>query len=278
MLYGDDKFTSMARSILPSSARKDARATRRLLHHSARQRVRQALAKIRSCEDWDDGDDLDLYADPQRGRYGGGRYTYNIKDMVLERRNADKVMPAQRWAEGRVHKDDIPRQDRIAWLDAHFPQNLAGQHAVYGHIALSPAFEPDVAHERSYMTFEKPLFETMDEQEKFYAERRRTPPAPWAEREAQVAAAVEAHGLGNLNAAMKRAHHRGHERRTGRFVTTVGPRGDVMRVADVELCADCERARTCAGTHDLAAFVRDVWGSRHGEWRAALERYLKEWA
>jgi hypothetical protein len=74
----DEKVTDIIRSVLPSTARCDTRATRRSIHRAARRKVNAALR----------AGDSDAFVDV-RGA---------IEEMVWDRRAVDKVARLMRWA------------------------------------------------------------------------------------------------------------------------------------------------------------------------------------
>jgi hypothetical protein len=114
----DDKTTDVIRSVLPSTARRDARRTRQLIHRSARRKVKVALRS----------GDVDAVVDI-RGP---------IEDMVWDRRASDKVGPLVRWALHQVRHDPRLREAGFAERIDHFrqllPNNTIGRHAL-SHIA-----------------------------------------------------------------------------------------------------------------------------------------------
>lgn len=115
----DEKIKDMVESVLPSTARKTARAERRNIHKKQRSRQRDVLRSITAESD----------PDFREGRRGSG-----IHDMVVDRRAADKIGPLVRWAAAVVERDpvlhgaDWPTQK--AWLAAALPKDLIGQHAL----------------------------------------------------------------------------------------------------------------------------------------------------
>lgn len=114
----DDKITDVIRSVLPSTARRDARRTRQLIHRSARRKVKVALRS----------GDVDAVVDI-RGP---------IEDMVWDRRAGDKVGPLVRWALHQVRHDPRLRETGFAERIDHFrqllPNTTIGRHAL-SHIA-----------------------------------------------------------------------------------------------------------------------------------------------
>lgn len=114
----DEKITDVIRSVLPSTARRDARRTRQLIHRAARRKVKVALR----------AGDMDAVVDI-RGP---------IEDMVWDRRAGDKVGPLVRWALHQVGHDPRLREASLAERIDHFRQlllnNTIGRHAL-SHIA-----------------------------------------------------------------------------------------------------------------------------------------------
>lgn len=114
----DEKITDVIRSVLPSTARRDARRTRQLIHRAARRKVKVALR----------AGDADAFVD-LRG---------SIEEMVWDRRAADKLGPLVRWALHQVRHDPRLREAGFAERIDHFrqllPDNTIGRHAL-SHIA-----------------------------------------------------------------------------------------------------------------------------------------------
>jgi hypothetical protein len=113
--YGRAKSRDMARSVLPSTARKGARFERASIHRAHRHAVRQRLRGS------GDPVDLDLGA---YTRWPQGR----IKGMVYDRRGADKVAPVMRWSV-RVTAH-MPIESRLDWLRSVLPDGTIGRHAM----------------------------------------------------------------------------------------------------------------------------------------------------
>ncbi len=114
----DEKITDIIRSVLPSTARCDTRATRRSIHRAARRKVNAALR----------AGDSDAFVDV-RGA---------IEEMVWDRRSADKVAPLVRWALHHVRHDarlrDAESAERLDHFRQLLPDNTIGRHAL-SHIA-----------------------------------------------------------------------------------------------------------------------------------------------
>ena len=112
MSYGKDKVRGMARSILPSAHRRQAREHKNRISRTTRRSERQAIGTM----DYDEGLDFD---DRQRN--------IDLGWMKSERREADKVKPLMRWAP-KVTKGQPDK--RMAQLRAMLPNNTIGDHAI----------------------------------------------------------------------------------------------------------------------------------------------------
>jgi hypothetical protein len=117
-----DKAKDMIESVLPSTAREQARERRRLIHKRARARQRLALTSVRAtCDDTS----ID---------FRDGRRRSELKWMVFDRRAADNVGALTRWAAAVVAADtrlrDAPVHVQVAYFAAILPADLIGRHAV----------------------------------------------------------------------------------------------------------------------------------------------------
>lgn len=151
MTYGKSKERDMVRSILPSTARKGARDNKRNVNQRHRSSVKQALNQHRdvlsnerffdheefATDSYDEFFDFDVAYDKICD--ADHEYRSRIKYVMWYRRDADKVAPIIRWAEAKVA--DVRPEDRLSWLRARMPDNLAVRHAI-SHIEFSDAF-PD---------------------------------------------------------------------------------------------------------------------------------------
>ena len=119
----NEKARDMARSVLPSTARKDARETRAQIHGRERARERRVLFDLR----W--------YLDPDdfEGELGNV-HRRELAWMVADRREADKVGSLLRWAERTVEHDPelscASREDRETYFRKLLPPGLIGNHAI----------------------------------------------------------------------------------------------------------------------------------------------------
>jgi len=113
----------MSRSVLPSTGRKAARHTRRLIHKSQRTRELTALAEYQKAPDPDD-------ATPDFR----GKATPQISQMVRYRRARDKIGPLVRWAQATIAADpklrSASRTEQVAYFARLLPPTLIGEHAV----------------------------------------------------------------------------------------------------------------------------------------------------
>ena len=118
-----DKARDMARSVLPSTARKSARRARAQIHGRERARLRGELQKIYRLVE-PDGFEGDL-----AWRAGG-----DLEEMVGRRRQADKVAPLLTWAERLVERDPVLCGTTLGGREAYFrkllPPGLIGNHAI----------------------------------------------------------------------------------------------------------------------------------------------------
>jgi hypothetical protein len=92
MLHGPAKRRQMARSILPSRARKEARARLRLIHRAYRRRVAQRLDADRRRLGTVDVDELFDLGESTRSPDRA------VREVVLDRRLADTLNHFERWA------------------------------------------------------------------------------------------------------------------------------------------------------------------------------------
>jgi hypothetical protein len=121
----NEKARDMARSVLPSTARKGARETRANIHSRERAHERQLLHDLRRCIEPDDFDgDLGV----------ASRHRRDVADMVDDRRAADKVGPLIVWAERLVERNTVlssaTPEDREVYFRKILPPGLIGNHAI----------------------------------------------------------------------------------------------------------------------------------------------------
>lgn len=121
----DQKARDMARSVLPSKARKRARDERAEIHGRERAHERRLLRAMLRCSDPDDFEcDLGFAA----------RHRGDISGMVYDRRTADKLGPLLHWAERLIESDPVLSVATPAERAAHFgkimPSGLIGDHAI----------------------------------------------------------------------------------------------------------------------------------------------------
>jgi len=123
MRNSDQKAKDMAESILPSTRRTSARVDRRAIH--ARHRARQ-LHQLRRLELGMVDTEFDVGI--ERARTG------EVRDLVWDRRAADKIGPLQRWARVRLQRNPalrhLPLEDQVRAFAQLMPDNLIGRHAV----------------------------------------------------------------------------------------------------------------------------------------------------
>lgn len=136
-IYAEAKRRQMARSILPSIAANGSRHTRALIHRSYRRSVNQHLAGLSRCTDPAEVDLGDLTRYPQ----------HRIREMVRDRRAADKLNHFERWAVRSTM--DIPVQNRLSHLRSVLPDGLIGDHAV-SHLRWIDKIVPPAEHDWRY--------------------------------------------------------------------------------------------------------------------------------
>lgn len=129
MLYGDDKPLEMARSILPSTARRMAREDKRYVHSRRRQAVRDELHfyEGQRVEDVVEVEPEEV-APPKVGR----RRSKAESDVMynrFERRAADKLAHFERWAQ-RI-TEGVPVEEQMDYMRRLLPDNgIIGAHAM----------------------------------------------------------------------------------------------------------------------------------------------------
>jgi hypothetical protein len=110
------KAHDMARSILPSTARKGARDDKRNFHKRHRAKIREVLE---TTDDWED----EGYLDPNWMPRKDGFYW----DVVEGRRGSDKLNHFVHWAK-RI-TDHLPQEDKMDYIRPMLPPGLIGAHA-----------------------------------------------------------------------------------------------------------------------------------------------------
>ncbi|NVJ25341.1 hypothetical protein HUW62_29365 [Myxococcus sp. AM011] len=117
MRQGKDKAFEMARSLLPSTKRQQARENRAIVTRSTRRTARTRIAQlIRAPELAEDCAELDEDA------------SLELRWVVARRRDGDKVNPFIRWAKQRTL--DEPRDLRAELIRKTLPEGLIGRHAL----------------------------------------------------------------------------------------------------------------------------------------------------
>ena len=122
MLYGNAKRRQMARSLLPSTARREAARDLARVRRRGRRQLADDLRFLSGpaavvAERWDDAT-FDGRAWPQR----------EIKEAVWDRRAYDKVGPFERWAVAVTAHLEPP--DRLDAMRGLVPPGLMGRHAL----------------------------------------------------------------------------------------------------------------------------------------------------
>lgn len=226
----NDKTRDMARSVLPSTARRAARQNRRIIHGRERAAERRLLHDLLACPDPDDYDNDVAWEDrPSR------------RDMIIYRRNADKVGSLIRWAERTVATHprlaDATLEDRLTYFRAVLPPGLIGDHAVL-HIEF--AIDPERQAWR----------------ERWRARRRAEPPT---RPEIAMVEAIVAAGLhGELNARIGRFRSRHRWVRREEPIPPEGPPPGVLVIGRSMVVRYPRRYRFLAGAHDVETFVAEA--------------------
>lgn len=119
----NDKTRDIARSVLPSTARKGARETRALIHGRERAKQRVVLHELGHDIDPDDVD-TDV----------GSVLRRDLAEMVEDRRGADKLGPLLRWASRVIERDPAlaaaSPEDREVYFRSLLPRGVIGNHAI----------------------------------------------------------------------------------------------------------------------------------------------------
>jgi hypothetical protein len=116
-----NKRRDMARSVLPSTHRRQSAAALERIRRHHRRAVRQQFGRIHGPLVRDLVAEFDL---------GDGEVfpTHLIREQVFERRSYDKVAPLIRWAVAST--SHFRPEDRLSHVAAMLPANLIGRHAV----------------------------------------------------------------------------------------------------------------------------------------------------
>lgn len=122
MQYGEKKLRDMARSVLPSTRRKSAKAEKQQVARKNRRQINRDCKASISYEDY-----LECPAEDHKidTRKKADNYTY----LLSNRRGADKVGPLIRWAQAKVRKENIDLHNAEFYFKAILPKNLIGNHA-----------------------------------------------------------------------------------------------------------------------------------------------------
>ena len=137
MLHGPAKRHQMARSILPSRARRSAREDLRSIHRRHRSAVAQRLRRDIAVRHAEPDDLFDL---GDHTRYPD----HEIRDVVRARRDADTLNHFERWAVAVTRH--LPVEDRLPTLRAWLPDGLIGAHALT-HLERLPELNPPAEHD-----------------------------------------------------------------------------------------------------------------------------------
>lgn len=128
MRASTSKHRDMARSTLPSRNRKPARVAKAKTKRAARHAIRQELRAVSTLDDLDAWDEAtDLHRQP----------SIEIRQLVLHRRDGDKLNHFERWAVARTRH--LRPEDRLSHLQALLPDGLIGDHAPSPTSAAAPS-------------------------------------------------------------------------------------------------------------------------------------------
>lgn len=275
----DEKLRDIARSVLPSEARKAARDNLRAIKQKNRRSINRQLARIDSIDIYYEDprvEDLEFYPDAEIGY------------AVGERRGADKLS-VMRWAEERTKQEGITDpHDRYNYAKQNLPKNLAGRHALT-HIATIDGFcDGGIRSFRGCDDHNPYRYRSSKpRQERSFDDL--------VEHFTKLLAQPGQHQA--LNSMIKRLHTKSHVRNIpGTFAQYNGRYG---YITEKIMCAACDRPRVLAGAHDVEAWVADVFFPRsdkivthswwragfgvthtepkyvhHSEWRTAAEKFL----
>lgn len=240
-----EKQRDMARSVLPSTARKSARANKANYNRRHRRYVRDVL------HDWKSYEHADDFERPVWGPFNNPMVGWdNMGEVVQMRRNHDKLTVchwAQRLCATLPELIEADLDDRIAFFRKVMPDNLIGRHAV-GHIRYSVDPENPYRH---------------------YKEQEAARKLDRAKLVAKVVEAceviVEARGAHKaLNLALKSSHISAHHRtRWDSTLKRIVPGASYT-------CDACPEARVLYGVHDIEDFADDIVGWEHQHPRTDL--------
>jgi hypothetical protein len=134
------KHRDMSRSVLPSTRRLQAAQDFAIVRRSGRRASARCLARLIGLNAGQLLAELDLIDVDQFEL----RQTRDVRDVVRERRYADKGAPLMRWAIGTTK--GVRPEDRLSTLATTLPQNLIGAHAM-SHLEIRRELNPDSATE-----------------------------------------------------------------------------------------------------------------------------------
>lgn len=118
MIYGKSKALNMSRSLLPSTRSKGARDDKAAVKRATRHNIRTELHKVAVDPDYYDESHTDFAAYPE----------HEIREVVYERRVADKTGPFERWAAAIT--EDVNQDSRLTYVKSLVPEGVIGDHAI----------------------------------------------------------------------------------------------------------------------------------------------------
>lgn len=137
------KHRDMSRSILPSTRRLQAAQDLAIVRRSGRRAGARCMARLIGLNTSQLLDELDRFDFDQLEL----RQTRDVRDVVRERRYADKVGPLMRWAIGTTK--GVRPEDRLSRLATTLPQNLIGAHAM-SHLEIRREFNPAIGRVKNW--------------------------------------------------------------------------------------------------------------------------------
>jgi len=191
MLYGEKKRREMARSVLPSKSRKSSREDLRAVARSHRRSGRQALREMRGVNDFAPEADEGLFAEVEdlletRLSDVSAQRRSDIKWVVRDRREADKLRPLMRWAPKAVAH--LEPADRLPTLRSWLPDGIIGWHAMTHLMWVDGLYDEDAEHHYRY----------------YFGRRRYDDEQRLAEQVAKVEAILDKGMHAELNRRLKR--------------------------------------------------------------------------
>jgi hypothetical protein len=277
----NEKLRDVARGVLPSEARKSARDDLRNIKQKNRRAINRQLARIDTIDTYFEDprvEDLEFYPDAEIGY------------VVRDRRGADKLS-VMRWAEQRTKQEGITDpHERYEYAKRALPTNLAGRHALT-HIRTIDGFCDGTG--QSFRGCDLHSGQTFSVRKSQPKERS----FEWlVDHFTDLITKAGQHQA--LNSQIKRLHTKGHVKNVPGTFHMDRATGRYTYQTEKVTCGGCDRPRVLAGSHDVAAWVADVffpyrreyvihsWWRQgfssvhtektpyHVEWRTAAQKFI----